>query len=115
MSAISESATLAVDAKAKALKAAGRPVIGFGAGEPRTRQVSARGARIGGSSTLILRPTRKLLSSNGKIRVLARGVVPPGDARTRRPDTFAFHRADAFGSTQGVRSAYTLVVATVGQ
>ena len=34
LSAIAESATLAVDAKAKALKAAGRPVIGFGAGEP---------------------------------------------------------------------------------
>jgi aspartate aminotransferase len=34
VSAISESATMAVDAKAKALKAAGRPVIGFGAGEP---------------------------------------------------------------------------------
>ncbi|RMI45875.1 pyridoxal phosphate-dependent aminotransferase [Streptomyces triticirhizae] len=32
--AISESATLAVTAKAKALRAAGRPVIGFGAGEP---------------------------------------------------------------------------------
>ncbi len=32
--AIAESATLAVDAKAKAMKAAGRPVIGFGAGEP---------------------------------------------------------------------------------
>lgn len=32
--AIAESATLAVDAKAKALKAEGRPVIGFGAGEP---------------------------------------------------------------------------------
>ena len=31
---ITESATLAVDAKAKALAAAGRPVIGFGAGEP---------------------------------------------------------------------------------
>src|SRR5581483_5879133 len=31
---IAESATLAVDAKAKALKAAGRAVIGFGAGEP---------------------------------------------------------------------------------
>ena len=31
---IAESATLAVDAKAKALKAAGRPVIGFGAGAP---------------------------------------------------------------------------------
>jgi aspartate aminotransferase len=34
IAAITESATLAVDAKAKALKAAGRPVIGFGAGEP---------------------------------------------------------------------------------
>ncbi len=32
--AIAESATLAVDARAKALVAAGRPVIGFGAGEP---------------------------------------------------------------------------------
>ena len=32
--AITESATLAVDAKAKALRAAGEPVIGFGAGEP---------------------------------------------------------------------------------
>jgi len=34
VAAISESATLAVDARAKALKAAGEPVIGFGAGEP---------------------------------------------------------------------------------
>ncbi len=32
--AITESATLAVDAKARALKAAGRPVIAFGVGEP---------------------------------------------------------------------------------
>ena len=34
ISAIAESATMAVAAKAKALKAAGEPVIGFGAGEP---------------------------------------------------------------------------------
>ncbi|MBG6216338.1 aspartate/methionine/tyrosine aminotransferase [Arthrobacter sp. CAN_A6] len=34
IASIAESATLAVDAKAKALKAAGRPVIGFGVGEP---------------------------------------------------------------------------------
>jgi len=34
IASIAESATLAVDSKAKALKAAGRPVIGFGAGEP---------------------------------------------------------------------------------
>jgi aspartate/methionine/tyrosine aminotransferase len=34
IAAIAPSATLAVDAEAKALKAAGEPVIGFGAGEP---------------------------------------------------------------------------------
>lgn len=34
VSAIAPSATLAVDSRAKALKAQGRPVIGFGAGEP---------------------------------------------------------------------------------
>jgi aspartate aminotransferase len=34
VAAITESATLAVDARAKALKAAGESVIGFGAGEP---------------------------------------------------------------------------------
>jgi len=34
IAAITESATLAVDAQAKALRAAGEPVIGFGAGEP---------------------------------------------------------------------------------
>ena len=34
IAAITESATLAVDGKAKALQAAGEPVIGFGAGEP---------------------------------------------------------------------------------
>jgi aspartate/methionine/tyrosine aminotransferase len=34
IAAIAESATLAVDAKAKALKASGEDVIGFGAGEP---------------------------------------------------------------------------------
>src|SRR5579864_2897663 len=34
VAAINESATLAVDAKAKALRAEGRPVIGFGAGQP---------------------------------------------------------------------------------
>ena len=34
LAAVAESATLAIDAKAKALKAAGEDVIGFGAGEP---------------------------------------------------------------------------------
>ena len=49
VAAIAESATLAVDAKAKALKAAGEPVIGFGAGEPDfpTPAAHRRGRRRG--------------------------------------------------------------------
>ncbi len=42
---IAESATLKVDAKAKALKAEGRPVIGFGAGEA---ALGGEAGRIGG-------------------------------------------------------------------
>jgi aspartate/methionine/tyrosine aminotransferase len=51
LAAIAESATLAVDAKAKALKAKGENVIGFGAGEPdfptpeRIVEVAVRAAR----------------------------------------------------------------------
>ena len=48
IAAIQESATLAVDAKAKALKAAGENVIGFGAGEPDFPTPGAR--RRGGRS-----------------------------------------------------------------
>ncbi len=46
IAAVAESATLAVDAKARALKAAGEDVIGFGAGEPDfpTPQVIAEAA-----------------------------------------------------------------------
>ena len=45
IAAINESATLAVDAKAKALKAAGENVIGFGAGEPDFPTPAARSSR----------------------------------------------------------------------
>ncbi|MBO0748532.1 MAG: aspartate aminotransferase, partial [Acidimicrobiaceae bacterium] len=34
IASVSESATLAIDSKAKALQAAGEDVIGYGAGEP---------------------------------------------------------------------------------
>jgi len=51
ISAIAESATLAVDAKAKALKAAGRPVIGFGAGEPDFSTRGSAQARWAASTT----------------------------------------------------------------
>ena len=49
IAAVSPSATLAVDAKAKALKAQGENVIGFGAGEPDFPTPAAhRGRRRGG-------------------------------------------------------------------
>ena len=45
IAAITESATLAVDAKAKALQAAGEHVIGFGAGRARLPDARARSSR----------------------------------------------------------------------
>ena len=60
VSAISESATLAVDAKAKALKAAGRPVIGFGVGAPQALDCAS------------ILPTRR--ARNGAWRARARGM-----------------------------------------
>ena len=48
IAAIHESATLAVDARAKAMKAAGEPVIGFGAGEPDFPTPAAHRRRRGG-------------------------------------------------------------------
>ncbi len=62
IAAIAESATLAVDAKAKALKAAGEPVIGFGAGraglpDPRAhRRSRGRGVPEPGATTGTRRP-----------------------------------------------------------
>ena len=62
IAAINESATLAVDAKAKALKAAGENVIGFGAGEPDFPtpepivEAADRGRAASPASTTIRRP-----------------------------------------------------------
>ena len=62
IAAIAESATLAVDAKAKALKAAGEPVIGFGAGEPdfptpaAHRRGGGRGLPVTRATTTTRRP-----------------------------------------------------------
>ncbi|MGP9681909.1 MULTISPECIES: pyridoxal phosphate-dependent aminotransferase [unclassified Brachybacterium] len=92
---IAPSATLAVDATAKALKAAGRPVIGFGAGEPdfptpqhivdaaieaasvpANHRYSATGGlpelrlalaeMISGSTGLTIEPTHVLVTNGGK-------------------------------------------------
>ena len=75
---IAESATLAVDAKAKALKAAGRPVIGFGAGEP---DFPTPGAVSG---VLTLDRWRALDNESHRLPLPATLVRTPDDSAARR-------------------------------
>ena len=81
IAAINESATLAVDAKAKALKAAGENVIGFGAGEPDfpTPAHDRRGRGRGVPRA----PLPPLLADAGPARA-ARGDRAQDQARLRR-------------------------------
>ena len=72
--AIAESATLAVDAKAKALKAAGEPVIGFGAGEP---DFPTPGAHRRGGGRRLSQPEEPPLHAGGRPARAARRRSPP--------------------------------------
>ena len=85
---IAESATLAVDAKAKALKAAGRPVIGFGAGEPDFPTpdyiVAGRDRRLLGAGQPPLHPRRRAArAARGGRREDAARLRLRGRRRTR--------------------------------
>ena len=80
IAAIAESATLAVDAKAKALKAAGEDVIGFGAGEPDfpTPDAHRRGGRRG-----LPRPEEPQVHAGRRPARAARGDRRQDGARLR--------------------------------
>ena len=106
IAAISESATLAVDAKAKALKAQGADVVGFGAGEPdfptpeyivHAAVEACRDPRnhhytpaaglpelrdaIAAGSALAVKPSQVLVTNGGKHAVFAAfaALLDPGD------------------------------------
>ena len=79
--AVAPSATLAVDAKAKALQAAGEHVIGFGAGEP---DFPTPGAHRGGRRGRLPRPGQPPLHADRRPPRAA-----PGDRRQDRERTRA--------------------------
>jgi len=77
IAAIAESATLAVDGKAKALKAAGRPVIGFGAGEPDfpTPDYIVKAAAEAAAKPQIIATHQHLVFQNCVMRLLRKHFV----------------------------------------
>ncbi|MGC5586003.1 pyridoxal phosphate-dependent aminotransferase [Ornithinimicrobium sp. W1665] len=96
---IAESATLAVDARAKALKAEGRPVIGFGAGEPDfptpdyVVEAAAEAAR---------QPVNHRYSPAGGLPDLKKAVV----AKTRRDSGYAVEPANVLITNGGKQAVY---------
>ncbi len=106
LSAIAESATLKVDAKAKALKAAGKPIISYAAGEPdfTTPQfiVDAAVAALGEPSTYRYTPAAGLA-------VLKDAIV----AKTKRDSGLAIDASQVVvtnGGKQAVYQAFQTVV-----
>ncbi len=106
--AIAESATLAVDAKAKALKAAGRPVIGFGAGEPDFPtpdwivEVAQRAAKD---------PVNHRYTPAGGLPELKQAIV----AKTRRDSGYVVEEAQVLVTNGGKQAVYQAFAAIVDE
>ncbi|KAB1662811.1 pyridoxal phosphate-dependent aminotransferase [Pseudoclavibacter sp. CFCC 13611] len=106
--AINESATLKVDAKAKALKASGRPVISYGAGEPDFS-----------TPANIVDAARRALDDPGNFRYtpaaglpdLRRAVV----AKTQRDSGLTVDPAQVVITNGGKQAVYEAFAALVGE
>ena len=96
---IRESATLAVDAKAKALKADGRPVIGFGAGEPDfpTPDYIARAA-----ARACLDPRNHRYTATGGLPELRSAIA----AKTRRDSGYDVEPGQVLVTNGGKQAVY---------
>ncbi|MBF8193866.1 pyridoxal phosphate-dependent aminotransferase [Nonomuraea sp. K274] len=99
ISAISESATLAVDAKAKAMKAAGRPVIGFGAGEP---DFPTPGYIVEAAIEAAHEPRFHKYTPAGGLPELKQAVA----AKTRRDSGYAVEPAQVLVTNGGKQAVY---------
>lgn len=96
---IAESATLAVDAKAKALKAAGRPVIGFGAGEP---DFPTPGYIVEAAVAAARDAANHRYSPAGGLPVLKEAIA----AKTQRDSGYAISPADVLVTNGGKQAVY---------
>lgn len=99
ISAIAESATLAVDAKAKALKAAGRPVIGFGAGEP---DFPTPGYIVEAAAAACLDPKNHRYSPAGGLPELKEALT----AKTLRDSGYQVEPAQVLVTNGGKQAVY---------
>jgi aspartate aminotransferase len=99
VAAISESATLAVDAKAKALKAAGRPVIGFGAGEP---DFPTPGYIVEAAVTACREPKYHRYTPAGGLPELKAAIV----AKTRRDSGYEIDASQVLVTNGGKQAIY---------
>ena len=105
IAAIAESATLAVDAKAKALKAAGRPVIGFGAGEP---DFPTPGYILDAAEKAIRVPSNHRYTPGAGLPELREAIV----AKTKRDSNFDIAVENVL-VTNGGKQAVFQAVATI--
>jgi aspartate/methionine/tyrosine aminotransferase len=96
---ITESATLAVDSKAKALKAAGRPVIGFGAGEP---DFPTPGAIVQAAVDACRDPRNHRYSPAGGLPELKAAIA----AKTLRDSDFRVEPAQVLVTNGGKQAVY---------
>lgn len=96
---IAESATLAVDAKAKALKAAGRPVIGFGAGEP---DFPTPGPIVEAAIAAAADPANHRYSPTSGLPKLRDAIA----AKTLRDSNFAISPAQVLVTNGGKQAVY---------
>jgi aspartate/methionine/tyrosine aminotransferase len=99
ISAISESATLAVDSKAKAMKAAGRPVIGFGAGEP---DFPTPGYIVEAAIEAAGEPRFHKYTPAGGLPELKQAIA----AKTRRDSGYAVEAAQVLVTNGGKQAVY---------
>ena len=101
---IAESATLAVDAKAKALKAEGRPVIGFGAGEP---DFATPGYIVEAAVAAAANPVNHRYSPAGGLPDLKAAIV----AKTQRDSGYAVEPAQVLVTNGGKQAVYNTFAA----
>ena len=104
--AIAESATLAVDAKAKALKAAGRPVIGFGAGE---QDFPTPDYIVDAAIAAAKDPASHRYTPAGGLPELKRAIV----AKTLRDSGYAVEESQVLVTNGGKQAVYQAFAAIV--
>ncbi len=96
---IAESATLAVDAKAKALKAEGRPVVGFGAGEP---DFATPGYIVEAAVAACTDPANHRYTPAGGLPVLKQAIA----AKTRRDSGYDVSPEQVLVTNGGKQAVY---------